>query len=313
MKTVLITGSNGLCGESLFETSLVRHDIDDFEYNFIYRDICNLSNESETFDYFDFIRPDYVIHTAAMVGGLGGHRKRHADFFHQNMLINMNVISACAKLGVEKLISFSSVCAYPDGLPELVEDKMHDGPVYYANFGYGYAKRMVDVFIRACKEQYGIRNYTTVVPGNIYGPNDMYNLEAGHIIPSLIHKLYIAKTTNTPFRIWGDGESSREFIFVHDLSNIIYELLKLENLPERLIVSGRENTKIKTLVNKLTKVAKFSGEVIYETDKPNGQRNRPSSKNLIDSLFPNMKYTSLDDGLQISWDYFEKHYPDVRM
>lgn len=310
MKKIIVTGSDGLCGRSLQK---VARNYKQFFYNFINREVCDLTNEHEVLSYFDFVKPDYVIHTAAMVGGLGGHNRRHADFFHKNMLINMNVISACAKLGVEKLISFSSVCAYPDGLPELVEDKMHDGPVYDANFGYGYAKRMVDVFIRACKEQYGVGNYTTIVPGNIYGPNDMYNLKTGHIIPSLIHKLYLAKKQSAPFVIWGDGESSREFIFVDDLSHIIYQLLSLQQLPNTLIVSGRENTKIRTLVNKLTKVANFSGEVVYDKRKPNGQRNRPSSKKLIDSIFPDMKYTSLDDGLRISWDYFDTNYPNVRM
>jgi GDP-L-fucose synthase len=256
--------------------------------------------------------PDYVIHTAAKVGGIGGNEAYHADFFLQNIKINTNVIDACRRFGVKKLLAFSSVCVFPDGLPLLEESKMHDGPVYESNFAYGYAKRMVDVHIRALEKQYGIKNYCSIIPGNIFGKHDMYSIEHGHIIPSLTHKLYNSVMTGEPFMIWGDGFSRREFIYVNDLAKLLIMMLDLDEIPNRVIISGRENNTIRDVVWMLTDAANFSGRIIYDTDKPNGQRNRPTSKAVIDSLFPDFKYTPVQVGIDKSWNWFVNNYSNVR-
>lgn len=305
---VLVTGSNGLVGSAIREESKSSNH----EFLFASRDGADLTKKTEVEFLFNTVKPDAVIHTAAKVGGIEANRTMQEEFFYDNILINVNVIRECIKHRVEKLFAFSSVCVFPDDLALLEEEKIHSGPVYASNFAYGYAKRMVDVHIRAAKEQYGFKNWTSIIPGNIFGKQDMFSIEHGHIIPALIHKLYIAKSQNTDFVVWGDGQSLREFIYVNDLSKILIALLDNEDIPDKIIVSGREEMPIKSIVSKLIEVSEFTGNVVYDTSKPNGQRSRPSSKKVIDNLLPEFEYSSVDDGLKAAWDWFNENYPTVR-
>lgn len=305
---VLVTGSNGLVGSAIKEDS----ESSNHEFLFASRDGADLTKQSDVECLFNTVKPDAVIHTAAKVGGIEANRTMQEEFFYDNILINANVIRECVKHGVKKLFAFSSVCVFPDDLAMLEEEKIHSGPVYAANFAYGYAKRMVDVHIRAAKEQYGFKGWTSIIPGNIFGKQDMFSIEHGHIIPALIHKLYIAKERNTDFVVWGDGQSLREFIYVNDLSKILITLLDKEDIPDKIIVSGREEMPIKSVVSKLIEISEFKGKVVYDTSKPNGQRSRPSSKKVIDNLLPDFEYSSVDDGLKTSWNWFNENYPKVR-
>lgn len=305
---VLITGGNGLCGSALKEEiNNLKND-----FYFLNRTDADLRNTNEVSKLFCELKPDCVIHTAAKVGGIGGNEAMHEEFFYDNISINLNIIRNCIKQNVKKLFAFSSVCAFPNDLTILEEEKMHDGPVFDSNFAYGYAKRMVDVHIHAAEKQYGIKNWVSFIPGNIFGKHDMFSIEYGHIIPSLIYKLYNAKNNNTDFVIWGDGNSYREFIYVNDLANILLKLLDFDNLPNRIIVSGRKEYKILEIVNMLVEISEFNGNVVYDTNKPNGQRRRPSSKSVIDSLLPDFQYTDIKSGLKETWDWFNLNYPNIR-
>ena len=310
MKKILITGANGLCGNALKrQYTTARHP---YHICFIGREYGDLTILNNVKKMYDEIQPNYVIHTAAEVGGIGGNEAHHAEFFYNNILMNTYMIDQARQHNVEKMIVFSSVCVFPDG-HELTEDIMHDGPVFSGNFAYGHAKRMVDIQIQAYQKQYGIKNYCSVIPGNIFASHDAYNIDFGHVIPSLSHKIFVAKENREDFVVWGDGSAKREFIYADDLARVIYGLLEKEELPLRIIVSGPKQYSIKEMVEKLVEIAEFDGNVVWDTTKPNGQHARPSNLSLLYSLFPDFKFTNIDEALKLSYDWLVEHYPHVRM
>lgn len=314
---ILVTGGNGLCGEAIKrKTEFSSHTFD-----FINRSEYDLRKQSDVDNLFNnFMLKhgsiDAVIHTAARVGGIGANLKYPESFLSDNLLMNVNMINNCIRWKVSRLFAFSSVCVFPDNLSLLEEDKINDGPVYGANFAYGYAKRMVDVHIRAARIQHGVKNWTSIIPGNIYGPHDMYSIEDGHIIPALVHKMFIAKRENKPLTMWGDGLSMREFIYVDDLAEIILRLLEKDNLPDKVLISGRKEHSIKEVTETLAKVAGFDGDILWDETKPNGQRSRPSSSEVLESIIPQSElkevYTDLEEGLARTWLWFNNNYPNIR-
>lgn len=313
MKTVLVTGSNGLVGSAIrraAETELGRC----FNWKFSTRQDTNLTKLGDVKKLFQETEPDMVLHTAARVGGIERNINEPHRMFIDNIRMNTNVLDECLRYSPEKVLAFSSVCVFPDDLAVLQEDRMHDGPVFGDNFAYGYAKRMVDVQIRAAKKEYGVKGWCSVIPGNIAGPADYYSLTEGHVVPALIHKMYLAKKSGGDLHLFGDGQSLREFLHVDDLAQILLRLLHLpqKEVPERLIVSGRQEHSIRQIVDWLAEIAGFDGKIVFDGRGPNGQRSRPSDKTLVDGLFPDMTYTDVYQMLIDSWNYFEENYPNVR-
>lgn len=305
---ILVTGSDGLAGNGIKRAA---EKYSDDKFIFVTRKTADLTNWDQTYSMLNDFRPDCVINTSARVGGIGGNGAMHADFLYDNLMINANVLKACAMTKVSKVIAFSSVCVFPDGLPLLKEENMHDGPVFDGNFAYGYAKRMVDVHITALKKQYGVDNYCSVIPGNIFGPNDMFSIEYGHVVPSLIHKLFLAIEKDEPLTVWGDGRSLREFMYIDDLANLVLKLISLDKIPQRVIMSGRQQHSIKEIVTMLADIAQYDN-IVWDESKPNGQRSRPASKEVVDGLFPDFEYTDIKQGLGKTWDWFCDTYPEVR-
>lgn len=305
---ILVTGKNGLLGSAIKEESLPNH-----EYFFVGRKDGDLTKENDVEHIYKTIRPDWVIHTSAKVGGLGGNLAFPAEYFYENILINTYMVHFAWKYGVQKFLGFSSVCVFPEGIPVLQEDLMQQGEPYPSQFAYGAAKRALDTQIRAYKASYGVENYVSIISTNIFGKADLYNLVSGHVLPSLIYKLYLAKNNNEPLRVWGDGTSKREFVYANDLAKILNKILLLEKIPGRLIVSNNKQFSIREVVEMLCKVAYFKGEVIWETDKPNGQRSRPSDTSLLKSLIGEPEFTDMEVALKESYNWFEDNYPNVRM
>lgn len=308
---ILVLGSAGLVGSALQEES---KNFPQYEYIFCTRQDADLTSQEQVTCLFHIHKPDICIMAGARVGGIGGNLAMAEEFFYDNILMNTHVIRSCIEHKVEKLFAFSSVCVFPDNLSLLEEDKMHEGPVFDSNFSYGFAKRMIDVHIRAAERQYGIKNYCSIIPGNIFGKHDMFSIEHGHVLPSLIHKLYHAKQNNGVLSVWGDGNSMREFIYVNDLARAILQLTIQDNLPNKIIISGPQEYSIKQIVKYLCDAARYYYDnVEWDLDKPNGQRSRPTSKKVLNSLLPTFKYTDIDQALQMTWDWFEQNYPNVRM
>lgn len=305
---VLVTGSDGLAGNSLRRACAGSGH----EFIFAGREDGDLRRFDDVIDLLNKFRPDCVINCAARVGGVQANLDLASDFLYDNLLINANVLKAGVASNVRRLIAFSSVCVFPDGLGLLTEDSMHSGPVYDSNAEYGYAKRMIDSHITGIKKQYGDYNYMSIIPGNIYGPNDMYDVVHGHCVPSLLHKFYLAKKSGKDVTIWGDGLSEREFLYIDDLSRVILGLLEVD-MPQRLIVSGRQSITIRDLIDTIIHVTSFDGRVIWDASKPNGQFSRPTDKTKFDEYFPDFKYTSLRDGMTKTWNWFVENYDTARL
>lgn len=296
---LLVTGGLGLVGTPITNGIKIGSEVD-------LRDsqICD--------DFFKKVRPLNVIHCAAKVGGLGGNMNLKGEFFYDNIMINTNVIESCRKYGVKKLVCFLSTCVFPDNVVyPLTEKKIHLGEPHTSNYPYAYAKRMADIQIRAYREQYNL-NYVSVIPTNIYGPNDNFDIENGHVVPSLIHKCYLAKKNNTPFKIWGSGKPLREFIFSKDVAKLTEWILENYEEEEPIILSTSEEVSIKEVVNLIVKHMSFKGEVIWESDKPDGQFRKPSDNSKLLSYLPNFKFTSLDDGLRETIEWFVNNYENCR-
>jgi len=276
------------------------------------RETCDLTNPKQTEALFRTIKPDGVIHCAGKVGGIGGNSNYKGEYFYDNLMINTNVIEASRKAGVKNLVAFLSTCVFPDDVKyPLTVDQVHLGEPHESNYPYAYAKRMADVQIRAYREQYDI-NYTSIIPSNIYGPNDNFNLDHGHVMPMLIHKLYLAKKNKTDFTVWGSGKPLREFIYSKDIAKIAEWALYNYEGTDPLIVSGDEEVSIKDLVGMLVDEFKFKGKVIFDETKPDGQFRKPSDNSLIKELLPDFEYTPFEQGIKETVNWFKENYENAR-
>lgn len=297
--TKVITGGTGLIGSA-------------------FNDGIKLTSKRDLRDYdkakfsISMYKPDAVIHCAAKVGGVGANMQLPADFFMDNIRMNTNVIQACHELKIPKLVSFLSTCVFPDKVEyPLDETKIELGPPHSSNFAYAYAKRMADVQIRAFNQQYGTQ-YFSVIPCNVYGPNDNYSLEVGHVIPMLIHKCYLAKKNRKTFEVWGDGTPLREFVYSKDVANIVDLLIQKYTGTEPVIISNPTEYSIKQVVDLIVEHMGFKGKVKWLTDKPNGQHRKPSSNAKLLSIIGEYNFTTLEKGLKESIEWFILNYPNVR-
>jgi GDP-L-fucose synthase len=298
-KKILVTGGNGLVGSALYADVRVGSEID-------------LRDTQKVNELFQQTLPTHVIHCAAKVGGVGGNMNYKADYFYDNIMINTNVIEAARLNGVERLVNFLSVCVFPDNVMyPLDESKIHLGEPHHSNNAYAYAKRMSDIQINAYREQYGI-NYTSVIPTNVYGPNDNFSLIHGHVIPMLIHKLQLAQRDNTDFVVWGSGKSLREFIFSRDLAKMTEVVLHEYQETTPIILSTSEEISIRDVVDLLVKEFDFRGRVVFDKTKPEGQHRRPSDNSKILKYLPDFKFTPIEQGLKETVQWFKENYETTR-
>jgi GDP-L-fucose synthase len=296
----LITGGTGLIG-SAFKNGIKLGSID-----------ANLTDEAAVDSMIDIYAPDVVIHTAAMVGGLVANMNYPADFFYNNIKMNTNIIHSCKKHNIKKLVCFLSTCIFPDKIEyPLNELKIHHGEPHYSNASYAYAKRMAEVQIQSYNKQYGTR-YFSVIPCNVYGPRDNYNIDDGHVIPTLIHKCYLAKQHNTTFEVWGDGSPLREFIYSEDVANIVDLLIENYDGIDPVIISNTKEYTIKQVVDLIVEYIGFKGEIKWLTDKPNGQHRKPSSNEKLIDIIGDYNFTSLEVGIKRSVEFFMSNYPNIR-
>ena len=299
MKKLLVTGGNGLVGSSINSDIKIGK-----EYNLI--------NPNETQKMFEKYKPTQVIHCAGKVGGLGGNMNYKGEYFYDNIMINTNVIESARRNGVEKLVAFLSTCIFPDNVEyPLIESKIHLGEPHNSNYPYAYSKRMADIQIRAYREQYGL-NYVSVIPTNIYGPNDNFSLTHGHVMPMLIHKLYQSQQNNTDFIVWGSGKPLREFIYSKDVAKLSEWAVNNYNESEPIIFSPSYEISIMDLVDLLVKEFNFKGKVIFDKTKSDGQYRKPSDNSKLKSYLPDFKFTSIEDGIKETVTWFIENYENTR-
>jgi GDP-L-fucose synthase len=299
MGNILVTGGSGLIGSEF--NNAVKPTRSEFD----------LTNSAQVDAMYTKYQPEYVITTAAKVGGVLANMNYPANFYDDNILINTNVIKFAQIHNIKKLCCFSSTCIFPDQIEyPLTEDKIHLGAPHRSNFGYAYAKRMASIQIDAYNQQYGT-DYFQVIPTNVYGLNDNYNLESGHVIPSLIHRCYLAIKNNTDIIVWGSGKPLREFVFARDVATISSLLLTKDHVGS-VIVSSSAEISIKDLVTVICDKMKFKNNIIFDADKPDGQYRKNTDTSKLKKLLGDFNFTSLDHGLEETIDYFMFNYEIIR-
>jgi GDP-L-fucose synthase len=302
MSKILVTGGYGLVGSEFSSDKFYRLSSEETDLR-IGSDVNKLLSQNKF---------DSLIHCAGKVGGIAANMNYKGEYFYENVMINTNVIESARKNNIENLVAFLSTCVFPDKVDyPLNEKKIHLGPPHFSNDAYAHSKRMADIQIRAYKEQYGL-NYKSVIPTNIYGPNDNYSITNGHVIPSLIHKCFLARENKTDLVIWGSGNPLREFIFSKDIAKLTEWVLENYNENEPIILSTSEEISIKKVVEIIVEIMNFKGNVTYDTSKPEGQFRKPSDNSKIKNYLPNFKFTTLYDGLKETIEYFEKNYNIIR-
>jgi GDP-L-fucose synthase len=298
-KKILVTGGNGLVGSSLNADVKIGREFD-------------LRNPEEVNQMFKLHNPTHLIHCAGKVGGVGANIKYKGEFFYDNIMINTNVIEYARKNNVVKMVNFLSTCIFPDKSDyPLDETKINLGEPHYSNYPYAYAKRMSDIQIRSYREQYGL-NYVSVIPTNIYGPNDNFSLDNGHVVPMLIHKLYLSQKNNTDFVVWGSGKPLREFIYSKDIAKLSEWALYSYNETEPIIFTNSEEISIIDLVDLLIKEFNFKGKIIFDSSKPDGQYRKHSNNSKLKSYLPNFKCTPIEEGIKNTVKWFIDNYENSR-
>lgn len=302
-----ITGSTGLLGSEILSLSPESIGLTSKD--------CDLTESNHAILTLEDGRVDAVIHCAARVGGVKANTDYVADFFDDNVKMNMNVLDACRERSL-KLVSVLSTCIYPDApyvKYPLTEDQLHMGPPHPSNFGYAYAKRMLEVQSRAYRQQFGC-NFISVIPNNLYGINDNYDLSSGHVIPALIRKFHEAKIFgHDHVDIWGSGKPRREFTFARDAAEIIIWLAENYNGAEPVNIGNPEQISIEDLAHMISEEIGYNGRVIFDKSKPDGQYEKPSSNEKLKTLGWKGEYTPLQEGIQETIKSFQSRYPLIRV
>lgn len=252
-------------------------------------------------------RPDIVIHLAARVGGIAANRAYPAEFFYDNLTMGVQLFHECWRLGVEKFVAVGTVCAYPKFTPvPFREENLWSGYPEETNAPYALAKKMLLVQSQAYREQYGF-NSIFLLPANLYGPEDNFDLESSHVIPALIRKCVEAKERHDDhIVVWGTGKPTREFLYVEDATEGI--LLATEQYNESYPVNlgtGMEIS-IKDLVHLIARLTGFSGGIMWDTSKPDGQPRRCLDVTRAERLFGFRAKTPLEDGLRRTIEWYLK-------
>jgi GDP-L-fucose synthase len=302
MEKILVTGGTGLVGSRFIGEDYIKIGSNDL----------NLLNQNSIGDFLKNKEIEGVIHCAARVGGVKGNMGYPGEFTYENLKMNTGIIEEVRKAGIKKLIAFSSTCVFPDKVEyPLTPDKIHLGPPHSSNYGYAYAKRMAEIQMQSYREQYGV-NYFSVIPCNIYGPADNYNLEDGHVLPSLIHKFHLADISGSDVTIWGSGSPLREFVFSEDVAKLTRILFDAYTGGIPVIISSGKEISIKEVVEIIANEFNFKGKIIWDLDKPEGQFRKPSDNSIIRSIAPDFRFTPIEEGIHKSVKWFKDNYPNVR-
>jgi GDP-L-fucose synthase len=308
-KKVLITGASGFVGANICD------EFTKLKINFIpvnSKDY-DLMDRVQVDKMFIDLKPDYVVHCAALSGGILANKSYPADYCFQNLTINTNVFDSAYKNGVSRFLTFIGGCSYPAKAPNpILEDSMWDGYPQKESAPYSVAKKMMLVLSESYRIQYGFDSLVCI-PGNLYGPYDNYNLQASHVIPALIRKFWEAKNNNIKFiEAWGSGMPVRDFMFSKDLAKVVPSLL-FGDVNEVMNISSGSPTTIKNLTEIISKIVGFEGEIIWDKSKPDGQMEKLFSIEKFKKHQPEFVPTDLEVGIKETYEWFVNNLDKVRL
>ena len=302
---VFVAGHNGLVGSAILRNLEAKH------YQNVYwvrKKNCDLRNKIEVDAYFKQSEPEYVILAAAKVGGIGGNSTYPADFIYDNLMIQTNVIDAAYRNGVKKLLFLGSSCIYPKMAEQpITEDALMTGPLEPTNDAYATAKIAGIKMCQAYRQQYGF-NAISLMPTNLYGPNDNFDINNGHVLPSLIAKFHgsLEKSEHWVVKLWGDGSPMREFLHVDDLAESCVKCMEVYDDPEPINVGTGEDVTIKELAETIVDVVGYKNHYEWDTSKPNGTPRKVLNVDKMKSLGWEPKI-GLREGIESTYEWYKEN------
>lgn len=308
---VLVAGANGMVGSAIVRnleskgyTNIIKGTRDDVDF----------TNQDETERYFCSEEPEYVFVAAAKVGGIMANNNYKADFLTENLQIQTNLIQQSYNFGVKKLLFLGSSCIYPKFANQpITEDQLMTGVLEPTNDAYAIAKIAGIMMCQAYRQQYGF-NAISLMPTNLYGPNDNFDLETSHVLPAMIAKFHYMKENGYTIdmggpwygsvKLWGDGSAMREFLHVDDLAEACYTCMQVYNEAEHINVGTGEDVTIKELAQTISNVVGFMGDIEWDTTKPNGTPRKVLNVDKIKSLGWEPKI-SLREGIEKTYEWYK--------
>ena len=302
-KRVLITGGAGFLGSFVVEKLRQRGCKDIFVPR--RKDYDLVEMEAVKRLYKD-TQPHMVIHLAARVGGIGANQANPGKFFYDNLMMGAQLMEVGRQAGVEKFVTISTICAYPKFTPvPFKEEDLWNGYPEETNAPYGLAKKMLLVQSQAYRQQYGF-NSIVLFPVNLYGPRDNFDLQTSHVIPALIRKCLEAKRRDASnIEVWGDGSPTREFLYVEDAAEGICLAAERYDSSEPVNLGSGMEISIKDLVHTIKRMTGFTGEIIWDTTKPNGQPRRSLDTSRAEKHFGFRAKTSFEEGLRRTIEWYK--------
>ena len=305
-KRIVVTGGAGFLGKHLIADLKNRGCTDVFVPR--KRDY-DLTEQSAVERLYEDAKPDLVFHLAAQVGGIGANQHNPGRFFYDNLQMGVHLIEVGRRVGVEKLVIAGTICAYPKHTPiPFREDELWNGYPEETNAPYGIAKKALLVMSEAYRQQYGL-NSIVLFPVNLYGPHDNFDLESSHVIPAMIRKCVDAQREGKQtVTFWGDGSPTREFLYVEDCARAFSLAAEQYDSSHAINVGAGFEISMQDLASKIAAATSFTGEIIWDTTKPNGQPRRMLNTEQAKQHFGFTAQTEFNDGLQrtISW-YSSQH------
>ncbi|MFT3811493.1 MAG: GDP-L-fucose synthase [Micropepsaceae bacterium] len=296
---IAITGGRGLVGSALVDLLTAEGFSDVVPVG---REECDLSDVPATRDYFAQIRPDYVFHAAARVYGIMGNMKNQGLSFYDNNLINTAVVDAAHRAGVKKITVMGTGAIYPfppASLP-LREATVFDGRPHPSESGYAHAKRAMLAMLEAYTESYGTK-WAYIASCNLFGPRDKFDIEGGHVVPSLIAKFRTAELSGGPVSVWGDGSAQRDFMYVKDAARVA--LTVMEKLDGVVNMGSGSVWSIRQIVDALGRITGLADRIVWDASKPNGQAYRAYDLTRLSSTGFTCRYP-IEQGLAETWDWY---------
>ena len=305
---ILVAGSNGLVGSAIVRNLRSKNFTNVIEAT---RAKVNFTSQVETEVYMHEVKPDYVFVAAAKVGGIMANKTYPADFIYQNLMIQSNIIDTAYRSGCRKLVFLGSSCIYPKhSVIPITEDQLMTGSLEPTNDAYALAKISGIKMCQAYRQQYGF-NAISLQPTNLYGIKDNFDPENSHVIPGLMRRMYEAKLNgDRDFYCWGDGSPLREFLYVDDLAEACYFCMEQYNDPEIINVGTGYDISIKELTEVVAEVVGYTGNIRWDTSKPNGT---PRKVMNVDKLLDLGWKPKVDivEGLNKTYEWFKENYDRI--
>ena len=304
-KRVCVTGGAGFLGSFVTEKLRQRGANEIFIPHYPEYDLVQPQDVERL---LDDARPDVIIHLAAHVGGIGANRLHPAEFFYDNLMMGVQLMHQAWKRGVEKFVAIGTVCAYPKFTPvPFREDDLWNGYPEETNAPYGLAKKMLLVQAQAYRQQYGF-NAIFLLPVNLYGPRDNFDLESSHVIPALIRKCIEAQESGQEtVEVWGDGSPTREFLYVEDAAEGILLATERYNGPDPVNLGSGFEISIRDLAELIRRLTGFEGKLVWDTSKPNGQPRRALDISRAERYFGFRAKTDFEEGLRRTIEWYRQN------